>query len=246
MTGIVWTDALTHDYLAGFQVGRNLVHRVPFFSEELGKMVAEPTVTGNADPVLRTALSYLKKITGDDLESGKPVESKLTLDRRTVALYGAPRFSYLDLGTSQCDNGATLGVWHRLNLETHAYITSNFHVVFADGAWALGLEKCLGVSEDAEPEVIMKRAFRRLGMRHDTPMKEYWSNEYCHLVTERQLCPGGPGVRVSFNRSFNGREDRFVTGLEVSVQDINPVRPYLPGGVLELWRLAARLAASPV
>jgi hypothetical protein len=105
----------------------------------------------------------------------------------------------------------------------------------------MGLEDFLGVAENSKFEFILEKAFRRIGLPEDTDMDEHWSPDRQHATMDPQpLVPGGPGVTVTFDR-LHPHDKGSTTRLEFSVGHINPLGPYLPGGILQLWRLAERM-----
>jgi hypothetical protein len=105
----------------------------------------------------------------------------------------------------------------------------------------MGLEDFLGVSEDSKFHVILERAFRSIGMPVDTPVDEFSGRDRQRVATApRSLVPGGPAVTVTFDR-LRPQDDQSATRLEFSVDHINPLGPYLPGGIFQFWRLAERM-----
>jgi hypothetical protein len=114
-------------------------------------------------------------------------------------------------------------------------------VSFFGESWAMGLEDFFGVSEKSRFDVLLARVLRNIGLPDDTSMDEHRSSDRQRVTMEPQpLVPGGPGVAVTFDRLCR-QGDQMATRLEFSVDSINPLGPYLPGGILQLWRLAERL-----
>lgn len=245
MTAIIWTNALLQDYLGGFQVGQNLAHRLSYFHPETGRMISASPTQANARPVVETAHSFFQNFTKADLSRRDELLFRLLIGQRQLSFHRPAASSLLTVETRQSHRGAAFGIRHVLDTAAPAYLNSDFFVSFAGIAWVLGLEDFLCTSEQADALTILNRVFRKIGMPDDTPMDEHWGGDRHYLSMEpSELLPGGPKVKVSFNRFSDGQEDQGGTHLDFSVFGINPLGPYLPGGIFEFWRLAARLMAG--
>jgi len=241
---ILWTPTLVQDYLAGFHVGRDLQHRLSYYSQETGGLVSEPPTAENAGPVAQTVISYIRSHEKSQVDEREALLFNLIVGHRHLHFRKPESSSLLSLETWRSERGAAFGIRHVIDVSAPSYLTSDFSVSFSGGAWALGLEEFLKISESGDADRILQRAFRQVGFPDNTPTEEDWRRDRHYLATEAQpLLPGGPKVKVSLNRHSDGREDWATTQLNFSVHGINPLGPYLPGGILELWRLAARVMA---
>lgn len=235
MSSIAWTNAVVQQYLAGFQVGLNLAHRLCYFSPETGRMVSETPSGANALPVSQTALSYFRSLAQSELDRRDELIFDVAIGQRRHTFHRPPFSSLLSLETGRSRHGVALAIRHVLDSSAPAYLTSHFMVSFSGASWGMGLEDFLGVSEDSEFHVILERAFRSVGMPEDTPLEKLRGRDRQQIATKpRSLVPGGPAVQISFDARC----------LEFSVDHINPLGPYLPGGIFQFWRLAERMMSQ--
>jgi len=241
MTLIPWTNAVVQSYLAGFQVGLNLAHRVCYFSPEIGRMVSETPSDANALPVSRTALSFFRSLSQSDLERRDELVFDVTVGQRRHTFHRPPFSSLLSLETGRSRHGVALAIRHVLDSSAPAYLSSHFTVSFSGASWGMGLEDFFGVSENSKFDVILGKVFRSIGLPEDTSMDEHWGPDRQQVTMDPQpLVPGGPGVAVAFDR-LRPHDAQSATRLEFSVDHVNPLGPYLPGGIFQLWRLAERM-----
>lgn len=244
VVSIPWTNALVLDYLAGFQVGGRLAHRLCYFSPETGRMVSEAPSATNALPVSRTALSYFQSLAQTEVDRRDELIFDVAIGQRRHTFHRPPFSSLLSLETCRSRHGVSLSIRHVLDSSAAAYLSSHFTLSFSGESWAMGLEDFLGVSENSKSEILLSRAFRHIGLPDDTEMDEMWGPDRQRVTMDPQpLVPGGPGVAITFDRRRPHDKDSG-TRLEFSVDSINPLRPYLPGGILQLWRLGERMMGS--
>ena len=245
MVAIVWTNPLIQDYLGGFRVGVNLTHTLSYFSPGERRMIAEPAAPENARRVAQTAQSYFANMEKRDIDPRDELLFRMIVGHRRLFFHRPAQSSLLSLETHESRRGASFGILHVVDTSAPSYLTSHFSVSFSGLAWALGLEDFLNTSVDAESHSILKKALRGVGISDKAPVEEYLGGDRHYLATPlNELVPGGPKVKVSFNRRPEGIENLGTAQLDFLVRDINPLGPYLPGGVLELWRLAARVMAG--
>jgi hypothetical protein len=241
---IPWSHDFSLRYVDGFQLGSRLAHQVCFFDSGAQRLISEKPSAANASPVFRTALSFFESLSRTEVSRQDELLFDVAIGQHRHAFHRPPFSSLLSLETGRSRLGAALSIRHVLDGSGPGYVSSHFSISFSETSWALGLRDFLGVSEYEKFDVILSRVFRHIGLPDDTDMDELWGRDRQHVTMEPQpLVPGGPGVAVTFDR-LRPHDDGMATRLALTVDGINPLGPYLPGGVLQLWRLAERIMSE--
>ncbi|HEX5035582.1 MAG TPA: hypothetical protein VFX30_00265 [bacterium] len=244
MISIPWSHDFSLRYVNGFQLGNRLAHQVCYFDSGAQRLVSEKPSAANASPVSRTAYSFFESLSRTEVSRNEELIFDVAVGQHRHTFHRPPFSSQLSFETGRNRHGVALSIRHVLDTSAPQYLSSHFSISFSETAWALGLGDFLGVSEYAKFDVILSRAFRHIGLPDDTDMDELWGRDRQQVTMEPQpLVPGGPGVAVAFDR-LRPHDDGMATRLAFTVDDINPLGPYLPGGVLQLWRLAERIMAG--
>lgn len=241
---IPWTQDVSLRYVSGFQLGRRLAHQVCYFDAGAQRLVSESPSAENASPVSRTALSFFESLSRTETSRKDELLFNVVVGQHRHTFHRPPFSPLLSLETGRSRHGVALSIRHALDTSAPRYLSSHFSISFSETSWALGLADFLNVSEYEKFDVILSRAFRHIGLPDDTDMDEFWDRDRQQVTMEPQpLVPGGPGVAVAFER-LRPHDDGMATRLAFTVDGINPLGPYLPGGVLQLWRLAERILAG--
>lgn len=242
MTLIPWSGDGLQSYLRCFQIGTRLTHPLGYFSPEAGQFLSAQPSLENARLVGETALSFFKHLGREEADPHDELICDIGIGTYRQSFCRPAFSSTLIFETNKNIAGVTLGIRHVLDYAGAIYVSSGFSIGFSGDAWSQGLGDYLRAHEHDDYGVIVLSALRQIGISENIVMSVLISQRRESIATvPASLVPGGPEVVLRFDRLRSKNRPDF-THIEVSVDGIHPLTPYLPGGILHLWRMAEAMA----